>query len=434
MILRWVRSVMVVVLLGVAPPASAVVTGSIFGPGTATIPIAVVPVDDQGGARQEAARFAEVLQRDLELSGYFQQLAVGTFPERPPSLGLTAAETDFPAWQLVGAQAVVKGAMRRAGGELVADLHMFDVGSRTEIAVLSRRLQGQSGDVARMAHRYADRILEHLTGTLGPFDSEIVFTSTRGGGLKSLYGFDFDGGQPRRLTDDGSLTLAPRWHPSGRRILFTSYREHVPRLFDLDLGTGRVRRALQTTAVLLNGAWSPDGSMLLVSREMDGNSDIYLLDRSGTVLRRLTDHWSIDVSPAWAPDGRRFAFCSARAGAPQIYTMNIDGTGLQRVSYRGTYNTSPSWAPVGDRIAYVTREAGFQVVVVGADGTGARTITQGGTNEDPSWAPDGRYLVFSGRRGGRRSLVFTDREGRFQKELTTGRGDDTSPAWSARRE
>ena len=42
-------------------------------------------------------------------------------------------------------------------------------------------MTGTRADVARMAHRFADQLLEVLTGERGPFDSQIVFTSTRGG-------------------------------------------------------------------------------------------------------------------------------------------------------------------------------------------------------------------------------------------------------------
>ena len=430
MSVRWWQALVALVLWSSAP-VEAVVTGSIFGPGTAKVPIAVVLLDDLGGVRDAGARFTDVLRHDLEISGYFQLLDPASFPERPPSLDLTVAGTDFTGWEATGAQAVVKGAIHKQGGGVSMQVRMFDVVSQKEVTTVSRAFDGRTADVPRMAHRFADRILEYLTGIAGPFDSSIVFTSTRGGGLKDLYRYTFPG-TVERLTEEQTLTLTPRWHPDGRRVLFTSYREHVPRLFEIDVGSRRIRRALKGSAVILNGAWSPDGSMLLVSREMGGNSDIFLLDRSGKVLRRLTDHWAIDVSPTWAPDGRRFAFCSARAGAPHIYTMNVDGSAMKRVSNRGSYNTSPAWSPTGDHLAYTMRDGGFHVVVVGTDGTGARTITRSGDNEDPSWSPDGRYLVYSSRQGGRRSLMLGDRGGRFQRELTTGRGDDTSPTWSPR--
>src|SRR5439155_27293723 len=49
-------------------------------------------------------------------------------------------------------------------------------------------------------------------------------------------------------------------------------------------------------------------------------------------------------------------------------------------------------------------------------------------------APDGRYLAFSSTRAGGHHLFLADREGRTQKQLTHGAGDDTSPAWSPRLE
>ena len=53
--------------------------------------------------------------------------------------------------------------------------------------------------------------------------------------------------------------------------------------------------------------------------------------------------------------------------------MDADGSGVARVSRTGNYNTSPAWSPKGDRIAYATRAGGgFQIVVAGADGSGAQ--------------------------------------------------------------
>jgi len=424
-------------VLGRASLAAAVVTGQIFGPGSQSFAIAVVPLKDQGGdtGGTLGQRFAQVLSRDLDLSGYFRLLDPKTFVENPQTSGITAGEIDFVGWATLGAQALVKGGITTSGDMVTVEVRLFDVPGRHDVPQASRRYSGPRGDLPRMAHKTADAILEYLTGERGPFDSAIALVSTRSGRLKDIYRFTFDQDEPVRVTDERSLVVNPRWRPDGHGILFTSYREHFPHLFQFDLGSRQVTRVVPGRGVVLDGAWSPDGSQLLVTREEGGDSNIYLLDRAGQLVRRLTDHWAIDVAPAWAPDGRRFAFCSGRAGSPQIYVVNLDGSGLARVSSTGGYNTSPAWSPKGDRLAWATRAGGgFQIVVAAPDGSGADTITSQGSNENPSWAPDGRYLVFSSTRAGRSHIFLADRDGKTQKQLTRGAADDTSPAWSPRLE
>ena len=426
----------VVLVALAARDARAVVTGAIFGPGSESFPIAVVPPKDLGGDPGGAlgARFAKALTRDLDLSGYFRLVDPKTFVESETS-GITAGEIDFVGWSAIGAQALVKGGISASGSGIALEVRLFDVPGRRDVPQASKRFSGGRDDVPRMAHRMADAILEFLTSERGPFDSKIAMVSTRSGRLKDVYTWTFDQDDPVRVTDERSLVIAPRWRPDARALVFASYREHFPRLFQVDVGSRQTARLVPGPGVVLDGAWSPDGTRLLVTREEGGNSDIYLLDRSGQVLQRLTDHWAIDVSPAWAPDGRRFAFCSARTGSRQIYVMNVDGSEVVRVSHTGSYNTSPAWSPKGDHIAYTTRGGGgFQVVESTPDGGNAQTNSSAGSNEDPSRAPDGRYLVFSSTRAGGHHLFLADRDGRTQKQLTRGAGDDTSPAWSARLE
>jgi TolB protein len=413
-----------------ATPGRAVVTGSIFGPGSETLAIAVVPLERGGAADPLGQEFARILSRDLDLSGYFRVLDPRTFVE---GLGVAPEAIDYVGWAAIGAQELVKGTIETSGDTVTVEARLYDVGERRDVPEAGRRLEGSRSELPRLAHRYADQLLEVLTGERGPFDSKIALISTRGGRLKDVYAYTFEMASPEKLTNERSITLSPSWRPDRHGILFTSYRDHQPHLFELDLAR---RSALQFSSgdkVYLGGAWSPDGTQVLATREEDGNSDIELLDRWGAVVRRLTDHWDIDVSPAWAPDSQRFAFCSRRSGTPQIYAMNLDGSDVRRVSLIGTYNTSPAWSPKGDRIAFATRiGTQFQIVVANADGSRARTITSSGSNEDPSWAPDGRYLVFSSSRSGGRTLWIADRDGRTQKQLTTGNGDDSQPSWSSR--
>jgi TolB protein len=433
---RTIGALTLAVLVASVQGAGAVVTGSIFGPGSQSFPIAVTELKNLGGDQGSALgqRFAAVLSRDLDLSGYFRLVDPKTFVEDAQTAGLTAGEIDFVGWATIGAQAVVKGGITVSGDTITVEFRLFDVPGRSEVAQVAKRYSGVKADLPRMAHKAADGILEFLTGERGPFDSVIALVSTGGARLKDVYRFTFDMDAPVRLTDERSIVVTPRWRPDGRTIIFTSYRQHYPKLFQVTLATRQVAPLVGGPGgMVLDGAWSPDGSRLAVTRDQGGNTDIFLTDASGQNPRRLTDHWGIDVSPVWSPDGRRIAFCSARSGGPQIYVMSADGSDVTRVSQTGSYNTSPAWSPKGDRLAWTTRAGGiFQVVVASADGSGAHTITSQGSNENPSWGPDGRYLVFSSRRGGQRHIYFADRDGKTLKQLTHGPGDDTSPAWSPR--
>jgi TolB protein len=416
-----------------AARAHAVVTGAIYGPGSQAFSIAVVPLANQGGDAGGALgqQFARMLTRDLDLSGYFRILDPATFIERPEA-ALGTGDVDFVGWASIGAQALLRGTIAVSASNLTVEVRLFDVPGRHELAQGSKRFTGSRADLPRMAHRTADTILEVLTGERGPFDSRIALVSSRAGRLKDVYLWTFDRDEPTRLSDERAIVVDPSWRPDGRAVLFASYREHQPRLFQIELATKRVSRLVAGPGAVLGGAWSPDGSRLLAVREEGGNSDIFLADPSGRVIRQLTEHWGIDISPTWAPDGRRFAFCSARSGSPQIYAMNADGSQVERISETGSYNTSPAWSPKGTQIAYTTRAGGsFQIVVAASDGSKPKTIAEG---EDPTWGPDGRYLVFSLRRGGGRRLMLADRDGRTLRELTHGAADDTSPAWSRRLE
>ncbi len=430
---RWNR-LLLLLILAVAPPrlASAQVHLQVLDPGSRSYPIAIAPLKnlDGGATKDVATKFADIVARDLTLSGFFKVLDRSAYIEKPETSGLTVEETNFDNWSVIGAAALVKGGFSLEGDNLVIEAKMFDVYQRKQLT--GRRYRGSVDLVRRMAHRFADEIMQQFTGERGPFDSRITFLSNREGRFKEVYVMSLDGGDMQQVTKNNTINVSPSWSPDARQLLYTSYKRGNPDLYLLDPLTSRESRLSQKAGLNLGGKMSPDGSTIALSVENDGNTDIVLINRAGDLVRRATDNLSIEVSPSWSPDGHQFAFCSNRSGGPQIYVVGTEGGTARRVTTTGDYNTSPSWSPKGDRIAYVSRwESGFNIFTVKTDGTDVRQITQSSGNcEDPSWSPDGRYLVYSSTRGGKRKLWISDAQGISQVQLTTGNGDDSSPAWS----
>jgi TolB protein len=414
-----------------ADPSVAQVKGRIFGPGTRSYPIAIAPLRPLStGARDAGTRFADIVARDLTLTGYFKILDRAAYIEKPETSGYTTEAINFDNWSVIGALALVKGAFTAQGDNLTLEVRLFDVYQRKQLT--GRRYHGSVNELRRMANKFADEIMAQFTGERGPFDSRIAFVSNRDSRFKEIYVMSPDEGDLQQVTKDQSLDVSPAWMPDSRSLLYTSYKRRNPDLYLLDWLTGRETRLLQRPGLNLGGKPSPNGSLIAVTIEDNGNSDIGLFDRSGKIVRRLTDNWAIDVSPSWSPDGRQIAFCSNRSGGPQIYVMSVDGGAARRITFSGTYNTSPAWSPSGDRIAYISRlDGGFNLFTVKTDGSDPVQLTQSaGNNEDPSWAPNGRYIVFSSSRTGRRKLFVTDASGSSQVQLTHGGGDDSSPNWS----
>ena len=430
----WLATIVVVgALVGWSETGVAQVRGTIFGPGAHSYPIAVAPLKNVSGTRagvELVTRFADIVAKDLTLSGYFKVLDRAAYIEKPEASGYTAETINFDSWSVIGALALVKGAFTLEADTLTLEVRLFDVYQRKQLA--GTRYHGSVEDLRRMAHKFADEVMKQFTGERGPFDSRITFVSTRDGRFKEIYKMSLDEGDLQQVTSNQTLNVSPAWTADNRGILYTSYKRGNPDLYLLDLASQRETCLSRRHGLNLGAKPSPDGSLIALTVEDDGNADIVLLDSSGRVVRRLTDNWAIDVSPSWSPDGRQIAFCSNRGGSPQIYVMPADGGDARRVTFSGSYNPSPAWSPKGDRIAYVSRQGGqFNLLTVNSDGSDARQITQAaGNNEDPSWAPDGRYLVFSSSRTGSKKLFVTDLGGSSQVQLTHGGGDDTSPAWS----
>jgi TolB protein len=155
-------------------------------------------VSPLGGS--EGAAMTKILQNDLTLSGYF-------------ILGGNAAYT-------------VRGT---ASGSLQGQ-----VADRSGGMVLSK---SYSGSARENVHRFADDIIETLTGNKGFATSRVAFIATRSG-KKEVYVGDYDGNNVRQLTHDGVISVHPSISPDGRRIAYTGYQSGYPDVYLIDLANG----------------------------------------------------------------------------------------------------------------------------------------------------------------------------------------------------
>jgi len=288
-----------------------------------------------------------------------------------------------------------------------------------------------------MAHRVSDQVYQRLTGESGYFDSRVVFIAESGprdARRKQVAIMDQDGANVEYLTDGSALTFAPRFSPTGDRILFTSYETGVPRIYLMDVASRR-RQIIgeQPGEMTFAPRFSPDGGTVVFSLERGGNTDIYSLALGSGALTQLTNSPSIETAPSFSPDGSQIVFESDRSGVQQIYVMPASGGEGTRISGgKGRYGT-PVWSPRGDYIAFTKQNEGrFHIGVMRTDGTEERLLTASFLDEGPTWAPNGRVLMFTRETsggGGQASLWSVDITGRNLKQIPTD-GPASDPAWS----
>jgi TolB protein len=413
------------------------VRGEIVGQGGLKFPIAISPLRNLGTAPDQgklSEGIADAIVYDLDLSGWFKVLDRAAYIEHPQKSGITLGAFDFKDWSAIGAEGVVKGGFTVQGDEVSVELRLFDVFQNKER--VGKRYVGRVKDYRRIAHKFADEIINQFTGVPGIFNTRIAYVSTSGGRFKEIHVSHLDGSEKFQVTNNHTINLSPSWTPDGKSILYTSYKDRNSSLYLFELYSGKEIKLAPRNGRYLGGKLSPDGQFIAATMEMGGNSNLYLLDRTGQLVRRLTENRGIEVSPSWSPDSRQLVFVSDRGGSPQLFILDVASGKSRRLTYSGSYNTSPEWSPKGDRIAYTGRVGSrFAVFSIGVDGGEARKLTaESADSEDPTWSPDGRFIAFSSNRAGKYHLYIMQASGENQRRLTGSGGDDTKPSWSPRLE
>ncbi|KMK68131.1 Tol-Pal system beta propeller repeat protein TolB [Puniceibacterium sp. IMCC21224] len=390
-------------------------------------------VAESAAAQSIADQLSRVVADDLSGSGLFREI-----PREAHISGITSFQSpvQFADWKAINAQALISGAVDVDGsGRLTVKFRVYDVFAGAELGQ-GMQFVGTADGFRRMAHKVADQVYSRITGESGYFDSRVVFVSETGPKdkrAKRLGIMDYDGANVQFLTDSRSIVLAPRFSPTGDRVLYTSYETGFPRVHILNVGAVQSSILPGSDGVMsFAPRFAPNGATVVYSLAQGSNTDIFAKDISGGAARQLTSGPSIETAPSYSPDGGRIVFESDRSGTQQLYVMSASGGEAQRISFgAGRYGT-PVWSPRGDLIAFTKQNAGrFHIGVMRTDGSEERLLTASFLDEGPTWAPNGRVLMFARETQGAQgasALYSVDISGRNLKRVRTPDGA-SDPSW-----
>ena len=390
-------------------------------------------VAETPGSNQISKDISRVIAEDLSGTGLFREI-----PAQAHISTITnfASPVQFADWKAINAQALITGGVSVSGNQLEVKFRVWDVFAGQELGN-GLRFKGTTDGWRRMAHKVADAVYSRITGEGGYFDSRVVFVSETGpknDRKKRLGIMDYDGANLQYLTDSSAIVLAPRFSPTGKEVLYTSYETGFPQVYLMDVASVR-RKVMSDEVGTMSFAprFSPDGKSVVMSVTEGGNTDLYRMDVASGQRTRLTNGPAIETAPSFSPDGTRIVFESDRSGSQQLYVMAASGGEATRISSgQGRYGT-PVWSPRGDLIAFTKQNKGrFHIGVMRTDGSEERLLTASFLDEGPTWAPNGRVIMFTREtRGadGVSALYSVDVSGRNLKRVGMN-GGGSDPSWS----
>ena len=187
----------------------------------------------------------------------------------------------------------------------------------------------------RQTGRLTDTPGYDAEATLSPKGDKIVFTSTRNGDL-DLYVIDVKGKKVKQITNELGYDGGAFFSPDGKKIVFRASRpdtEEKKREYQENLKNGLVAPTemeifvcnadgsnLRQVTRLGKANWAPfyhpSGKKIIFSSNHKGargfEFNLFMINEDGTGLEQITFDKVFDSFPMFSPDGKRIIFSSNR--------------------------------------------------------------------------------------------------------------------------
>jgi len=350
-------------------------------------------------------------------------------------------------WRNLGAAHVVKGTVfdRR----LTVFVFSTQSGSLKQFPDVI--LSGNLNEDRRQIHKLSDAILKALFNVEGVASQKILYSAqikssqSSSGWTSEIWECDWDGGNARQITNEGSYCVTPVFMPSRNdRFLYVSYKLGQPKIYIASLKEGVGHRFIDIRGNQLLPAVSPKHDKVAFISDAAGRADLFIQPfhpekgEMGKPVQLFSYPRSTQASPTFSPDGSKLAFVSDKDGSPRVYVISTRTEGRRQepllITKQNTESSCPSWSPDGKKLAYSAKTKGIrQIWIYDFEMREECQLTYGpGNKENPSWALDSLHLVFNSTDAGSCELYLVNLNQPEAIKITRGAGKKHYPTWGRR--
>jgi Tol biopolymer transport system component/DNA-binding winged helix-turn-helix (wHTH) protein len=279
--------------------------------------------------------------------------------------------------------------------------------------------------------RLTDEGVEAQTPSWTP-DGKAVLCGANWGEQQQVWMVPVDGGPPVPLTSGVSQNIYPSMSRDGRRILYT--HESWQRQVWMVDAQGRNPQIVPTKTTFLSVSVDPQGRFLAYSDyELEGDAQVER-DELGVMNLETREQRGLGRGeyPAFSPDGRRLAVLRERAAeGDELWTVELQTGATRRLTSSLSQRITPAWSPDGARIVFQRVSAGGENGLASVEvETGRETLLAAGSFRAPAWSPDGRFVAASGTGREGAGLYLVEVETGRARRLSELSSYEAAPVWS----